>query len=192
MVDDALEETDSDDNSEEIEESAGCGLSPRSIRELPFYWADEDCETIKSLNLRLLGHPDYDVRVPLPSLPPSAQADPLGDQLWLILWCLQQGKDIAGFQLSWWSGEMDHIYSEDKRYTLGNIQLLSPGLNGSKGQLTQPEFADKLLRMGVITEEQRNEIVRQHKHRNQDPIGFLRWQLEQARISLADSDSESA
>lgn len=186
MADDAQEEADSDD------ESAGCGLSPRSIRELPFYWADEDCETIKSLNLRLLGHPDYDVRVPLPSLPPSAQADPLGDQLWLILWCLQQGRDIAGFQLSWWSGEMDHIYPEDRRYTLGNIQLLSPGLNRSKGQLTQPEFADKLLRMEVITDEQHDEIVRQHEYRNQDPIGFLRWQLEQARKSLADSDSESA
>ena len=189
---DALEETDSDDDSEEIEESAGCGLSPRSLKELPFYWADEDCETIESLNLRLLGHPDYDVRVPLPSLPPSAQADPYKQELWLILWCLQQGRDIAGFQLSWWSGEMDHIYPEDRRYTLGNIQLLSPGLNGSKGQLTQPEFADKLLRMGVITEEQRDEIVKQHEHRTQDPIGFLRWQLEQARRSLADSDSESA
>lgn len=186
---DALEEADSDDESEEIEESAGCGLSPRSLKELPFYWTDEDCETIKSLNLRLLGHPDYDVRVPLPSLPPSAQADPLRDHLWLILWCLQQGRDIAGFQLSWRSGEMDHIYPDDRRYTLGNIQLLSPGLNRSKGQLTQPEFADKLLRMETITTEQRDEIVRQHEHRTQDQIGFLRWQLEQARRSLADSDS---
>ena len=190
---DALEEEDSDDESEEIEESAGCGLSARSLKELPSYWTDEDCETIEILNLRLLGHPDHDVRVPLPSsLPPSAQAEPSKYVLWLLLWCMQQGRDIAGFQLSWWSGEMDHIYSENRRKTLGNIQLLSPALNGSKGQLPQPEFADNLLLMGVITKEQRDEIVRQHEHRNQDPIGFLRWQLEQARISLADSDSEGA
>lgn len=187
---DALEEEDSDD---EIEESAGCGLSARSLKELPSYWTDEDCETIESLNLRLLGHPDHDVRVPLPSsLPPSAQAEPSKYVLWLLLWCMQQGRDIAGFQLSWWSGEMDHIYSKNRRKTLGNIQLLSPALNGSKGQLPQPEFADNLFRMEIITTEQRDEIVRQHEHRNQDPIGFLRWQLEQARKSLADSDSEGA
>lgn len=187
---DALEEADSEDESEEIEESAGCGLSPKSLKELPSYWTDEDCETIKSLNLRLLGHPDHDVRVPLPaSLPPSAQAEPSKYVLWLLLWCMQQGRDIAGFQLSWWSGEMDHIYSENRRKTLGNIQLLSPALNGSKGQLPQPEFADNLLLMEIIGEEQRDEIVRQHEHRTQDPIGFLRWQLEQARRSLAESDS---
>ena len=187
---DVLEEEDSDD---EIEERAGCGLSARSLKELPSYWTDEDCETIESLNLRLLGHPDYDVRVPLPSsLPPSAQAEPSKYVLWLLLWCMQQGRDIAGFHLSWWSGEMDHIYSENRRKTLGNIQLLSPALNGSKGQLPQPEFADNLLRMKIITTEQRDEIVKQHEHRTQDPIGFLRWQLEQARRSLADSDSESA
>lgn len=189
---DALEEADSDDESEDLEESAGCGLAPRPLKELPFYWTDEDCETIESLNLRLLGHPDYDVRVPLPSLPPSAQAEPHRQVLWLLLWCLQQGRDIAGFQLSWWSGEMDHIYSDNRRYTLGNIQLLSPALNGSKGQLTQPEFADNLLSMGIITAEQRDEIARQHKHRTQDPIGFLRWQLEQTRRNLADIDSESS
>lgn len=189
---DAPEDMDSDDDSEEIEESAGCGLSSKSLKELPSYWTDEDCETIESLNLRLLGHPDYDVRVPLPSsLPPSAQAEPSKYVLWLLLWCMQQGRDIAGFHLSWWSGEMDHIYSENRRKTLGNIQLLSPALNGSKGQLPQPEFADNLLRMKIITTEQRDEIVRQHEHRTQDPIGFLRWQLEQARISLADNDSES-
>ena len=190
---DALEEEDSDDDSEEIEESAGCGLSTRSLKELPFYWTDEDCETIESLNLMLLGHPDYDVRVPLPScLPPSSQAEHYKQVLWLLLWCLQQGRDIAGFQLSWWSGEMDHICPDDRRYTLGNIQLLSPGLNGSKKQLTQPEFADNLLSMGIIAAEQRKEIVRQHEHRTQDPIDFLRWQLEQARRSLTDSDSEGA
>lgn len=109
----------------------------------------------------------------------------------MLLFCLQQGRDIAGYPLSWWSGQLDHIDPVDRRYTLGNIQLLEGSLNGFKGKLTQIEFAEKLLTFGVISENQTEEIVRQHKHRLADPIGFLNWQLNEARSVLADSDSES-
>lgn len=185
-------DADEEDFDGESEYDADCGLSARALRELRSYWTDEDCAVIEDSNLRLLGHSDRNVQIPPPSsLPASASMQPDRQVLWLLLFCLQQGRDIAGYPLSWWSGQLDHIDPVDRRYTLGNIQLLEGSLNGFKGKLTQIEFAEKLLTFGVISENQTEEIVRQHKHRLADPIGFLNWQLNEARSVLADSDSES-